>query len=44
MDLSDNDLPDLHLGRKSLEEMGAEGHPNLAKDAVYEVLEMLRTK
>ena len=44
MDLSDNDLLDLHLGRKSLEEMGAEGHPNLAEDAVYEVLEMLRTK
>ncbi len=44
MDLSDNDLLDLHLGRKSLLEIEAQGHPNLDDDAAYEVLEMLRNK
>jgi antitoxin CptB len=39
MDLSDNDLLDLHLGRKPLAELGRE----LDRAEVREVLEMLRT-
>ncbi|MBU0589632.1 MAG: succinate dehydrogenase assembly factor 2 [Gammaproteobacteria bacterium] len=38
MDLSDNDLLDLHLGRKTL----AQVEPDLARDDVSEVLSMLR--
>ena len=38
MDLSDNDLLDLHLGRKTL----AQVEPGLARDDVSEVLSMLR--
>jgi antitoxin CptB len=38
MDLSDNDLLDLHLGRKTLVEVGAE----LDREDVREVLEMLK--
>jgi antitoxin CptB len=38
MDLSDNDLLDLHLGRKPL----AEVSPALDRDDVREVLKMLR--
>jgi len=38
MDLSDNDLLDLHLGRKTL----AQVQPDLARDDVSEVLSMLR--
>jgi antitoxin CptB len=39
MDLSDNDLLDLHLGRKPLTEVD----PGLDRDDVREVLKMLRT-
>ncbi len=39
MDLSDNDLLDLHLGRKPL----AEVEPGLDREEVREVLKMLRT-
>lgn len=39
MDLSDNDLLDLHLGRKPLSEVSAE----LDREEVREVLNMLRT-
>jgi len=39
MDLSDNDLLDLHLGRKPLEEVA----PGLDREEVREVLKMLRT-
>jgi antitoxin CptB len=39
MDLSDNDLLDLHLGRKPLTEVNAE----LDREEVREVLNMLRT-
>ncbi|MCZ8251023.1 MAG: succinate dehydrogenase assembly factor 2 [Hylemonella sp.] len=39
MDLSDNDLLDLHLGRKPL----AEVEPGLDRQEVREVLKMLRT-
>ena len=39
MDLSDNDLLDLHLGRKPLAEVA----PELDRDDVREVLNMLRT-
>jgi antitoxin CptB len=39
MDLSDNDLLDLHLGRKPLAEVNAE----LDREEVREVLNMLRT-
>ena len=39
MDLSDNDLLDLHLGRKPL----AEVEPGLDREEVREVLSMLRT-
>ena len=39
MDLSDNDLLDLHLGRKPLIEVNAE----LDREEVREVLNMLRT-
>jgi antitoxin CptB len=39
MDLSDNDLLDLHLGRKPL----AEVEPGLDRQEVREVLMMLRT-
>ena len=39
MDLSDNDLLDLNLGRKPLAEVSAE----LDREAVREVLTMLRT-
>ncbi len=38
MDLSDSDLLDLHLGRKTL----AQVDPNLVQDAVCEVLSMLK--
>ena len=38
MDLSDNDLLDLHLGRKSLGQVD----PALERDSVIEVLGMLR--
>lgn len=38
MDLSDNDLLDLHLGRKT----PAEVNPELDRDDVHEVLTMLR--
>lgn len=38
MDLSDNDLLDLHLGRKPLSEVS----PELDRDDVREVLNMLR--
>ena len=38
MDLSDSDLLDLHLGRKTL----AEVDPNLLQDEVCEVLSMLK--
>jgi antitoxin CptB len=38
MELSDADLMDLHLGRKSL----AESHPELVREDVSEVLSMLR--
>lgn len=38
MDLSDNDLLDLHLGRKTL----AQIEPDLARDDMSEVLSMLR--
>jgi antitoxin CptB len=38
MELSDNDLMDLNLGRKSL----AQVEPNLVRDDVSEVLSMLR--
>lgn len=38
MDLSDNDLLDLHLGRKTLEQLD----PALVRDDVSEVLSMLR--
>ena len=38
MDLSDNDLLDLHLGRKPLAQMDAE----LDRPEVHEVLKMLR--
>jgi antitoxin CptB len=38
MDLSDNDLLDLHLGRKPLSEVNAE----LDREEVREVLKMLR--
>ena len=38
MDLSDNDLLDLHLGRKTPEQIDT----GLARDDVYEVLTMLR--
>ena len=39
MDLSDNDLLDLHLGRKPLTEVA----PELDREEVREVLKMLRT-
>jgi len=39
MDLSDNDLLDLHLGRKPLTEVA----PELDREEVREVLVMLRT-
>jgi antitoxin CptB len=39
MDLSDNDLLDLHLARKPLAEVA----PELDRDDVREVLKMLRT-
>ncbi|MEK9803404.1 MAG: succinate dehydrogenase assembly factor 2 [Curvibacter sp.] len=39
MDLSDNDLLDLHLGRKPL----AAVEPGLDREEVHEVLKMLRT-
>jgi len=39
MDLGDNDLLDLHLGRKPL----AEVDPGLDREEVREVLKMLRT-
>lgn len=39
MDLSDNDLLDLHLGRKPLTEVA----PELDREEVREVLMMLRT-
>ena len=39
MDLSDNDLLDLHLGRKTPEQLD----PALVRDDVSEVLTMLRT-
>jgi antitoxin CptB len=39
MDLSDNDLLDLHLGRKALDEVA----PELDREEVREVLKMLRT-
>ena len=39
MDLSDNDLLDLHLDRKPLAEVA----PGLDRDEVREVLKMLRT-
>ena len=39
MDLSDNDLLDLHLGRKTLAEVA----PELDREEVREVLNMLRT-
>ncbi len=39
MDLSDNDLLDLHLGRKPLPEVA----PELDREDVREVLNMLRT-
>ena len=39
MDLSDNDLLDLHLGRKPL----ADVDPGLDREEVREVLKMLRT-
>jgi antitoxin CptB len=39
MDLSDNDLLDLHLGRKALDEVA----PELDREEVREVLHMLRT-
>jgi len=38
MELSDNDLLDLHLGRKTLTQVQAD----LARDDVSEVLNMLR--
>ena len=38
MDLSDNDLLDLHLGRKTLEQV----QPDLVRDETSEVLSMLR--
>jgi antitoxin CptB len=38
MELSDNDLLDLHLGRKTLTQVQAD----LARDDVFEVLNMLR--
>ena len=38
MDLSDSDLLDLHLGRKTLEQVD----PNLTHEDVHEVLSMLR--
>ena len=38
MEISDNDLLDLHLGRKTL----AQVQPDLARDEVFEVLNMLR--
>lgn len=38
MDLSDSDLLDLHLGRKTLTQVDA----NLVQDEVCEVLEMLK--
>jgi antitoxin CptB len=38
MELSDNDLLDLHLGRKTL----AQVQPDLDREAVSEVLNMLR--
>jgi antitoxin CptB len=38
MDLSDNDLLDLHLGRKTLAQLD----PDLVRDDVSEVLSMLR--
>ena len=38
MDLSDNDLLDLHLGRKSLAQIDV----NLDRDDIREVLKMLR--
>ena len=39
MDLSDNDLLDVHLARKTLLQV----EPNLDRDDVHEVLSMLRT-
>jgi antitoxin CptB len=39
MDLSDNDLLDLHLGRKLLADLA----PELDRVEVHEVLKMLRT-
>jgi len=38
MELSDNDLLDLHMGRKTLAQVQAD----LARDDVFEVLNMLR--
>jgi antitoxin CptB len=44
MDLSDNELLDLHLGRKSLEEMATlTGQPSLSDESVQKVLHMLRS-
>lgn len=39
MELSDADLLDLHLGRKSL----SESHPELVREDISEVLSMLQT-
>ena len=39
MDLSDYDLPDLHLARKTL----AQVNPDLVRDDVTEIISMLRT-
>ena len=44
MDLTDNDLLDLHLGRKELAEVAAKTHPDLNTQDVQNVLNLLKTK